>query len=205
MSLRPDLAAAVREEQAANVLLDGAETNLRPRVDLNASAFVVSLGQTGVLDSFGRWAAPSQTTSLQVEKPIGNNLFAGQLAQRQAESNQRAITSADLARQARLNVLQATGSLQDAIAAVQQAEAAVALYQATIDAEVQRFQIGEATLIDTVQTEQQQTDALLTLVSARQQLADIIAELRFQTGTLLQDGTAARRNLLTVPGPASRP
>jgi outer membrane protein TolC len=197
-SLRSDLAAAATHEQAGTILVQGAETNLRPRVDLNSSTYFTSLGQTNSLD---HWAGPSQTASVQFEKPLGNNLFAGQLAERRADLAQRAIASTDLNRQVRLNVLQAAGSLPDALEGVRQGEAAVRFYQSTTDAEIQRFQIGEATLIDTVQTQQQQIDALLALVAARQQVAQLIAQLRFQTGTILQNGVVTRRNLIAVPGP----
>ena len=203
-SLRSDLSAASNHAQAGTMLVENAETNLRPRLDLNSSTFFTSLGQGGIGQSIDRWVGPSETASLQIEKPVGNNLFAGQLGQRRADLAQRRIALTDLTRQVRLNVLQATGSLQDTVEAVRQAEAAVRLYQTTIDAEIQRFQIGEATLIDTVQTEQQQTDALLGLVSARLALAQLIAQLRFETGTLLQDGVVTGRNLIAVPGPLGR-
>ncbi len=74
-------------------------------------------------------------------------------------------------------------------------------YQKTIDSEIQRFQLGEETLIDTITTEQQQTDARLALVTALQNVAQLIAELRFQTGTLVAGPNApvAAAILVTVP------
>jgi hypothetical protein len=48
-------------------------------------------------------------------------------------------------------------------------------------------------LLDTVITQQQQIDAQLSLILARQELAQRLAQLQFQTGTLV-----------TVPAPAAR-
>jgi outer membrane protein TolC len=202
-SLRLDLSAATKREDAASILVQGAATNLRPRVDLNSSTFFTSLGDR-TADSLDHWVGPNETVSLQIEKPLGNNLFAGQLDQRRADLAKRRIALTDLTRQIRLNVIEATGSLDDSVEAVRRAELATQFYQSTTDAEIQRFQIGEATLIDTVQTEQQQTDALLALINARLALAQLIAQLRFHTGTLVQGGVVTGRNLTAVPGPASR-
>ena len=201
ISLRSDLKAASTRAQAGTILMQGAETPTCVHAsNLKSSVYFSSLGETVQ----SRFVGPSQTASVQVEKPYGNNLFAGQLAERRADLAQRGIELTDLTRQVRLNVLAATGSLQDAVEAVRQAEAAVRFYQSTTDAEIQRFQIGEATLIDTVQTQQQQIDALLALVSARQQVAELVAQLRFQTGTLLQGGAVTRPGLIALPGPVSK-
>jgi outer membrane protein TolC len=57
------------------------------------------------------------------------------------------------------------------------------------------------TLIDTITTEAQQADARRALVAAQQDLAQLIAELRFQTGTLVSDANApvTPQGLVTVP------
>ena len=76
----------------------------------------------------------------------------------------------------------------------------VGFYKNIYDADVERYRTGDATLIDTVLTQQQQTEAMLTLVAARAQLAHLVAQLRFQTGTLVgSDGTVTPQNLFTIP------
>ncbi len=64
-----------------------------------------------------------------------------------------------------------------------------------------RYQIGEVTLIDTINTESQASDSRRALVAAQQDLARLIAELRFETGTLVPDASATvtPQNLITVP------
>ena len=89
----------------------------------------------------------------------------------------------------------------EAIQRVKLAQDSVNFYQQTVDAEIARFQIGEVTLIDTIQTEAQQSEARRALVSAQQELAQLIAELRFETGTLVPDASApvTPQGLITIP------
>lgn len=199
LNRRLDLQAAQKHEAAGHTLEDGAETNLRPQVDLVGSSFFTALGESDIARAAKRWVGPSATLQINVSRPIGNNHFRGQLVQREADTSQRNITSVDLARQIKLGVVQAAGSLQDAVARAQQADAAVGFYQATVQSERQQFQAGEATLIDTVLTQQQEIDARLTQVTARQTLAELIAQLRFQTGTMVVNGLTPLPNLITIP------
>jgi outer membrane protein TolC len=86
-------------------------------------------------------------------------------------------------------VVRIARSLNEAIERVKQAQASVAYYQQIIESELELFRIGEVTLIDTITTESQQTDARRVLVGAQQDVAQLIAELRFQTGTLVRDAS----------------
>jgi outer membrane protein TolC len=199
LAQRRDLGAAVTTESADQALVEGAKRNLPPRLDLSAATFYTAIDSGNFKAAADRWAGPSANVGLQFEKPLGNNTLRGQYLQRQAEAEQDRISAVELDRQIRLNILQSTGTFQDAVTRLQQAQAAVGYYQTMIDAETQRFRIGEATLIDTVTTQEQQIDAMLTLVAARQDLAARIAQLRFQTGTLVIDGNVRTQDLLTLP------
>jgi outer membrane protein TolC len=130
---------------------------------------------------------------------MGNNFLRGQLLQREADAEQREIASADLQRQVKLRVVRASRSLEEAVARVQQAEEAARHYRATVEAEVERLRSGEVTLLDTVLTEQQATESLLAVIAARQDLAQLVAELRFEAGSLLADGAVMPLNLVTLP------
>ena len=201
---RRDLSAAARREEAGLVLERSAVVNLRPRFDLVASTWYTALEERAIAKAVDRWVGPSTNLSLQLEKPVGNNSLRGQLVQREADTRQRRITSEDLKRQIRLGVTQTVRSLREVIGRVQQAQAAVDYYQRTVEAEVERFKIGESTLIDTVLTEQQRTEATLQLAAAQQELAQLVAQLRFETGTLITDGQVAPENLVTVPSGVRR-
>ena len=114
---RRDVEAAVRREEASTIIERGAQTELRPRLDLTASLFYTALGEVGdrptdevdaeglplqdangrpiyvrdgYMEAFDRWVGPSFTVSLQLEKPLGNHGAKGRLAAREAERRQSA-------------------------------------------------------------------------------------------------------------------
>ncbi len=198
---RYDVTAALRRAEAAQVLVRGAQLNLKPIIDLNGDVHYTGLDEDVVTRAFKRWVGPSYKLGVNVEKPFGNNTQEGLLVEAQASGLSSQISSADLRRQVRLDVVRTGGSLVEAIQRVKLAQDSVNYYQQTVDSEIARFQIGEVTLIDTIQTEQQQSDARRALVAAQQELAQLIAELRFETGTLVPDTTApvTPQNLTTVP------
>jgi outer membrane protein TolC len=198
---RRDVTAADRRLEAAQVLVRGAELNLKPRVDLSGGTWYTGNDEAVVQRALTRWVGPSYNLALDVEKPFGNNFQRGLLVEAQAGGASSQILSNDLRRQVRLNVVRTARSINETIDRVRQAQAAVNFYQQTIDSELARFQIGEVTLIDTITTESQQADARRALVAAQQDLAQLIAELRFQTGTLVSDANApvTPQGLITVP------
>jgi outer membrane protein TolC len=196
---RRDLAASIKHEEAGKTLQDAAVLNLKPRLDLTASSWFTALGERDFGRSISRWVGPSASVSLEMERPLGNNIYRGQLLQTEADLHQRRIASADLNRQIKLGVVQATALMRETIARLQQAQAAVGFYKSTIESETERFKTGDATLIDTVLTQEQQTEAQLTLIAAQHDLAQLIAQYRYETGTLLQAGAVNPQNLITVP------
>ena len=195
------MTAALRRAESAQVLVRGAQLNLKPIVDLNGDVHYTGLDEKVITNAFKRWVGPSYKVGLNVEKPFGNNTQRGLLVEAQAGSLSSQISSADLRRQVRLDVVRTGRSLVEAIERLRLAQDSVQFFQQTIDAEIARYQIGEVTLIDTIQTESQASDARRALVAAQQDLAQLIAELRFETGTLVPDASApvTAQNLITVP------
>jgi outer membrane protein TolC len=184
-SRRADVRSFSLLEDANKVLERQAETDKRPRLDVIDSLFYTALGERSVNTAIDRWVGPSTDLSLELEKPFGNNAAGGRYAQRQAESRQQQISTIDLKRQIGLAIIRAARSMQQARLRAEQAQNAVDAYQRTVDADVERFRAGDVTLIDTLLTESQQVDAKLSLISAQQDMAQLIAQLRFESGTLL--------------------
>lgn len=195
---RQDLAAAARVAEAGELLLTGARRNLSARLDLSGGTFYTALDEGTGPEALDRWVGPSGRIAIDYEKPLGNNVARGQLIQAEADLAQRQIAQQDLERQIRLSVVEAAGSLQQAAESVRQAQAAIGFYQQTIESMMRLLQTGNARLIDALTTQQQQTDAMLSAVSAQQELAQRLARLRYQTGSLLVDGKYVPR----VPAPA---
>jgi outer membrane protein TolC len=204
LARRLDVSASQKLGEAGRILEAGAYRNKSPRLDLAADTWMSALG----VDRFSRatehWVGPSIGLGLEFETPFGNNSLRGQAVQRSAEARQRQISVADLTRQVGLEILRVAAAVSEAAARVEQAEVAVRLYKETVDAEIERFKVGETTLIDTLQSEQQWTDAQLTLASAQRDLAQLVAELRFQTGTLLPNMVVAGANFTSLPSGAGR-
>jgi outer membrane protein TolC len=215
---RRDIEAAARREEAAVILQRGAETDLRSRLDLSASLFYTALGEVGDVatedqdgngrpiyrrDGYGealdRWVGPSFTLTLNYEKPLGNNAAKGRLAAREAERRTRAIESGDLRRQVRLNVGRTAAALIETIGRLKQTQAASQYYDQTITAELSRFRAGEATLINTITTEQQATETDLSTIAAQQAVANLLAELRFESGTLVTNSSVSAPTLISLP------
>ena len=201
---RLDVGASQKLDEAGRILEAGAIRNKSPRLDLTADTWMSALGADTINRAMDRWVGPSASLGLEFEMPFGNNSLRGQAVQRSAEARQRQVSVADLTRQVRLEVLRVAAAVSEAAARVQQAEVAVRLYGETVDAEIERFKVGETTLIDTLQSEQQLTDAQLTLASAQRDLAQLVAELRYQTGTLLPGMAVAGPNLISLPSGTGR-
>jgi outer membrane protein TolC len=196
---RQDLSAATKLTEADQVLTTSARANTKPQVDLDLGTFFTALNGGSAANALSRWVGPSGSFGLQVTKPLGNNVLRGQLAEQEAALLTQQINRTDLARQIQLNVIEATTTIQESIRRVQQTQASVGFYQTTIDAEVARLRTGDATLIDTITTQQQQVAALLGLVAARLDLAQRIIQLRFESATLVTGTTVRPQDLITLP------
>jgi outer membrane protein TolC len=200
---RTDIQSAALLEESGRVLERSAETDLRPRLDVLNKTWFTALDEKSFSNAIDRWVGPSFDVRFEVEQPLSNEGAEGRHLQRQAEARQREITAGDLRRTASLSVVRTAQSLRQARLRLEQAQAAVDAFQRTIDAELERFRAGEATLIDTILTESQQTESRFALVAARLEVARLLAQLRFETGTLVTFKgalpTVSETDLVTVP------
>jgi outer membrane protein TolC len=202
---RMDLVSAAMRERAAQASERGAETDKRPRLDVVNELFATAVDEGNVKNTVDRWVGPSDSVRLEFEYPFGNNAAEGRYAQRRAERSQRAIEAGDLRRQIQLSIVRTTEQVRQASGRLEQSRLGVDASQKTTDAEVERFRAGDATLIDTLLTEQQLVDARLALASAQADLAAFLAQLRFETGTLVHftdlNPLVIETDLRTLPGP----
>ncbi len=201
---RSDINAANRRQAAGQVVVEGAGTELRSKLDLSGRAYYTALDESTLNNTIDRWVGPSMDLTAEYEKPLGNNRAKGALAQAEADLRTRRIAYGDLRRQARLRTLAGVTTLPVAVERVKLQQQAVELYQRTVESEIERLKAGESTLIDTLLTEQQQTESRLGLIAARQELAQLIAQLRFESGTLLEGGAVSLPSLTTPPAGVGR-
>jgi outer membrane protein TolC len=125
--------------------------------------------------------------------PIGNNAAKGRLAQTQAMLQTSTTDAIDLQRIIGENVIGTSEGLRRSAAEVARRQTAVTADEQTLNAAIQRFQIREVTLIDTLLTEDDLTIEKLRLMRARQVYYSLLARLKFETGDLVafdQPGTS---------------
>jgi outer membrane protein TolC len=206
---RYDYRAARQLQESGKVLLKAAEIDLAPVVDLNFDFFFKGLhedanplqGLDGAL--FGNWVGPSGKVGLNVEKPLANNTQLGRLAQQNALYRRQAISSVDLERVIKANVVLAEGQLREAMIQLERTRESIDLYRQTYDNELEKLRFGSSTIIDTILTEQRLTDSGQAWVSAGLRYAQILAQLRFESGTLVTEGAGGKMvsadSLVTLP------
>lgn len=202
---RDDLKSARGRLDAAGVLATAAAKDRKPRLDLTSQVWYGAREESSARAALdGSWAGPSYRAMLELEKPFSNRTQIGRYIQALATRESKGIVAADLERRIGNNLALLLGSLALAIEEVERSQQAADSYQKLLDAENERYKSGLSTLIDTLLTEEQLTDARLALVAARQRCAELVARLRFESGTLVelddQGGEIPLRSLLTLPG-----
>ncbi len=203
---RFDLQAALKLIDSGGVLVRKAETDLRPQLDVSGQITANGTAETSLSQMSNGWTAPSISAGLTFSKPVGNNAALGAFAQSKAQMAQQIINARDLERTIRANIVQILATLHDAADQVERARDAVQAYATTIESEHERFKSGETSLLDAILTQDYQTSALVTYSQARQVYASLLAQLRYETGTLLGEtagGTVVREDsFLHLPRPA---
>jgi outer membrane protein TolC len=173
--------------EARRIDARGALLDQKGKLDLGLNLSSRAIGEDSLSNATDEWASPSYRVRVQGEKPFGNNERAGRYAQSLAKLDQQAIQSGDLDRNIKLNVVLSLRTLEQAVARYRDAVEAARLFRETVDAELEKLRLGSSTLIDAIQTEQQLTQAELSVVAALQEVASLLTRLRFETGTLLED------------------
>jgi outer membrane protein TolC len=191
LSMRRDLAAARLRTESARVLEMAARADLTVRTDLSASLAYRGFDRDrSYLDGwvhalFGRYPGPSGSLSLSFDWPFKNNVARGQYAQTRSAHHQAAINETDLERVIGNNIERLTGSLLEATQEVRDRQTSTEHYTELVQSEIQRFELGESEVLNVIFTEQEQITQLLLLVSARQNLASLVSQLRFEAGVMV--------------------
>jgi outer membrane protein TolC len=164
--------------------------------DLDVGVSYNNLGENnnawdGISDSFtGKWAGPSGRLGLAVDVPFKNNLQKGLLKQQRASLSSTQISAADLERTIALGIARDTGSIEQIVRQTVNFGRAAAAYREAVEIEMERLQYGSVTVLDTLVTQQRSLFAELSLIDSEARFARILAQLAFDTGTLVvqQDG-----------------
>lgn len=213
---RDDLRAAAALTAANATLADAARADLRPEVALSLKVSYNAFYET-FKDRFydvegfwraldDRYAGPSYGVGLRCRLPVGNHQARGRLLQAQASTDQSRISEGDLKRTIRLRVVELARTVAQARAELEARREALARIEETHAASIERYKAGDLSVIDTLTTEQERTSARLQLVGAERNYLSLVAQLRFETGGLVElpgaaDGSLAGARLVPLGEP----
>jgi outer membrane protein TolC len=194
---RNDAAAARFRVESAQVLAGAAKFDLKVKTDLTATLAYRNMYEGGNIKDpsglvkgwaealFGWAPGPSAAIGLSFNWPFKNNVARGLYAQTRSLEHRAAISKIDLDRVIGANVETLTLTVPQAVKELEDRESAAKYYEELVKSEIEKFKFGLSGVFDVIFTEQEQVSQLLALVAARQNLAILLSQLRFETGTLV--------------------
>jgi outer membrane protein TolC len=117
--------------------------------------------------------------------PVGNHAARGRVVEFEALKSQSAITEREALRSAQLGLVNVVQSARAANREMSFRVAAANHGMETARGTVERYQAGDMSSIDTIQTEQRVTQSLLDSLGARLSAASFAARIRYESGLLL--------------------
>jgi outer membrane protein len=193
LNRRFDRKAALKSVESKRILAEKARIDLRPDLSFGFGGGVelVDDSQTGQGKS-GTTANPSFGGSVTFSYAFANNTNEGVLLDAQSDLNKSLIGLDDVSRGVTLNIKTAIDTIRELVTEIGQNSEAVRYYTQDLSDFREKFRLGAATLIDTIQSEERLNNAENTLIDARSQLAQAIAQLRYESGTILTTDVAYR-------------
>ncbi len=206
---RSDYLAYEKREESAFVMTAYYKNNTLPQLDVK-----LSLGSSGLaegrggafFDSIDENVSGRDYSGLIIfSYPVGNNSAKGRLIQQEALYEQSRVNTKNLARSIAFGITTGLSSLSKSAEELEKTEEAHRYYEISLRQEKEKYTLGTATLLDIVTYEERLTNAMLSVLSAKRNLANVIAQLRCETGTLIdfEEGSnksmIAKNNLVTIP------
>lgn len=206
MENRADRLASLKAQLSSKILVDAARINLKPNVGLQVRGSYAGNTQDSQYEAywraFDREVGPSVSAALSLNWPLENNVARGQLEQSSSFYNQSMIQTDQLSRTIISSVVVDLSALQRGRDQIDKAQLSANDFEKALETEREKLKLGNSTLINVIDTEQNLTNALLQVISARQQYAVAVAQLRFDTGTLMPHvsrSVFSREDFVTLP------
>jgi outer membrane protein len=197
---RDDLRAARSRETAAQIVRDGARSELKGRLDLHLTAtYDGQLHETVAAESQRPFHGLGASWQL-VYQPMVGLPEARSRAMRSAAEHARAETlTADVQRRVRSDAALAATAVTTYSEELKAVREAVRRSDAAVQTEQKKFHAGLATIFDAILAADTLTSALVAEIDARTKLAIARARLRFETGALLVfDGLQPRVDFASI-------
>lgn len=198
MSHRADLQAVQTNTTGLALVEERLHQDLKPQLDLNMVVGYVGNnlndGFHNVLTSLVSNDSKGVQLGLGVNYnfPIKNRQAEARLLDAQLAIDQQELLYRNFARNIEINITTQINNLVSARDAVIRSEEALRYYQSVFSNEEIKFKNGLSTILNLILFQERLTFAQLEYVSAQQQFATAIANLRYESGSLLssniQDG-----------------
>lgn len=208
LRLRADLAAARERLDASRIRTRAADNDLLPRLDL-----LLTPGYSGRVEGagFGDFFRPlfdrvpglSTAVTLSLSWPTFNREARGGLIQARAAEQIDAAAVDLVETDVVTRVPTALDALARSVEELERAVQAVGLFEQVAVNEEKKLRAGTSTIIDVITQQDRLTGARRSVVSARFGVAQALLDVRFETATLLAQGTpgyvVSYDGLTTVP------
>lgn len=210
LARRADLRAARERQAAVERLLAAAENDLKPQLDLvfTPSYSGLSIGG-GTEDFFSPLSrnVPGLSTTLgfRLSWPTWNRRAEGDRIQSLAAVEQSALVVELAVKTIGADVPAALDAVRRSAQQLERLGEAVGYFEKAVDNEIKKLRAGSSTLIDVITQRNRLTAAQQQQVSARLALALALLDLRFQTGTLVEEASdsgaraVTQEHLTTLP------
>jgi outer membrane protein len=205
---RADLLAARKRQDESELLLAAASNALLPQLDLVLKpGYSGLMGGGGVAAFFAALAhqipGVSSSLSLNLSWPVRRDVAYGQLLQARATQQQSAALLDQLRKSVSTDVPTAVDTVARSAQQLERAREAVRLFERAVANEERKLGAGSSTVLDVITQRDRLLAAAQTEVSAELALALALAQLRFDTGTMLAKSgdleVVDSRHLTTVP------
>jgi len=190
MEHRADLKAINLRQEANNVLVKKYTRDLMPQLDVSLNAGYQGLSEGASASTFGdsvyrNVPGPNLSGQLSFAYPLENNVQEGLLARQKALSRSTEVGMGQLERTISALVDVDVSLLTRRMTEKNMAEKAVAFYQPAVNELVERALKNAPTMLNLLEYEDRLVGAKISRLQVESALAKLIAEVRFQTGTLI--------------------
>ncbi|MDD2760210.1 MAG: TolC family protein, partial [Methylomonas sp.] len=187
---RADLKAINLRQEANHILLAKYNRDLLPQVDVTLNAGYQGLSEGGRATTFGdslyrNVPGPNVSGQLTFSYPLENNTQEGLLARQKAVTRNTEIGMGQLQRTISAQVDVDVSLLTRRMAEKTMAEKAVAFYQPAVNELAERAMKSAPMMLNLLEYEDRLVAAKINRLQVESALAKLIAEVRFQTGTLI--------------------
>ena len=190
LACRSDRAAALQQMRSGKILAEAAFRDIKPRFDFFFNMGIAANHDGGSpYEQFAaytdKYRGLSAKGGFSFDWDIVNNPAKATYNRNLATFRRIDINTRDLERNITNNVLQSAAEISMTKSQLASTVAAARYNRDVLSAERQRYTDGEGSLLDTLQIEEQYTNALVSIITVKLQFISAISRLRYESGTLL--------------------